>query len=132
MKLKDILAKAIGIETTGKRGGNAIKSISIVNCNNGKRLTLSASLFEELGQPETVKCAVDTEDKYLIMASDIDSVTMEYKVSNKGKGIIYNSALVSYIAESFSLDFSGKTSMSFNKIKLKEMNGIMTAFIKID
>lgn len=132
MKTKEIMAKAVGIEVSGKRGGKATKSVSIVLCNNGRRLTLSASLYEELGQPETVKCAVNTEDGYLIIASDIGSVTAYYNVSNKGKGIIYNSALVHSVAEAFSLDFSDKTSMSFNKVKLKEINGITTAFIKID
>lgn len=132
MKVKEIMAKAVGIEVASKKGGRAEKSISIVLCDNGKRLTMSASLFEALGQPEMVKCAVDTEDRILIVASDIKSVDMTYNVSNKGKGIIYNSELVRFIAETFFLDFSNRTSMSFNNVKLKEVDGVMTALIKIN
>ena len=132
MKVKEIMAKAVGIEVASKRGGRAEKSVSIVLCDNGKRLTLSASLFEALGQPEMVKCAIDIEDRILIIASDIKSVDTTYPVSNKGKGIIYNSELVRYIADVFSLDFINRTSMSFNNVKLKEVDGVMTALIKIN
>ena len=132
MKVKEIMAKAVGIEVTSKRGGRAEKSVSIVLCDNGKRLTMSASLFEALGQPEMVKCAIDIEDRILIIASDIKSVDTTYPVSNKGKGIIYNSELVRYIADAFSLDFINRTSMSFNNVKLTEVDGVMTALIKIN
>lgn len=131
MTAKELLTKAVGIEVTSKRGGKAEKSVSIVLCDNGKRLTMSASLFEALGQPDVVKCAVVVKNKYLVIARDIDSVDMTYNVSNKGKGIIYNSELVRSIAEAFSLDFSNKTSMSFNNVKIEDIDGIMTAFVKI-
>lgn len=132
MKVKEIMAKAVGIEVTSKRGGRAEKSVSIVLCDNGKRLTMSASLFEALGQPDEVKCAVIESKRYLIIARDIKSVDTTYNVSNKGKGIIYNAELVRTVAETFSLDFSNRTSMSFNNVKLKEVDGVMTALIKIN
>lgn len=131
MTAKELLSKAVGVEVTSKRGGRAEKTVSIVLCDNGKRLTMSASLFEALGQPDEVKCAVIADKRYLIIASDIESVDTTYTVSNKGKGIIYNAELVRTIAETFSLDFSNKTSMSFNKVKLEDVDGVVTAFVKI-
>ena len=67
----------------------------------------------------------------MIIARDIESVDTTYNVSNKGKGIIYNTELVRTIAETFSLDFSNKTSMSFNKVKIESIDGVVTAFVKI-
>lgn len=131
MTVKELLSKAVGVEVTSKRGGRAEKSVSLVLCDNGKRLTMSASLFEALGQPEKVKCAVIADRRYLIIAHDIKSVDTTYNVSNKGKGIIYNSELVRTIADTFSLDFSNKTSMSFNNVKIENIDGVATAFVKI-
>ena len=131
MTVKELLSKAVGVEVTSKRGGRAEKSVSLVLCDNGKRLTMSASLFEALGQPEKVKCAVIADRRYLIIAHDIKSVDTTYNVSNKGKGIIYNSELVRTIADTFSLDFSNKTSMSFNNVKIENIDGVATAFVKM-
>lgn len=131
MTVKELLSKAVGVEVTSKRGGRAEKSVSLVLCDNGKRLTMSAILFEALGQPEKVKCAVIADRRYLIIAHDIKSVDTTYNVSNKGKGIIYNSELVRTIADTFSLDFSNKTSMSFNNVKIENIDGVATAFVKI-
>ena len=131
MTVKELLSKAVGVEVTSKRGGRAEKSVSLVLCDNGKRLTMSAILFEALGQPEKVKCAVIADRRYLIIAHDIKSVDTTYNVSNKGKGIIYNSELVRTIADTFSLDFSNKTSMSFNNVKIENIDGVATAFVQI-
>lgn len=132
MKAQEILVNATAINVASKKGGKSIKSISLVLCDNGKRLTLSKSLFEALGEPESIKLAADAENGFLIIANEIDGAESQYSVSNKGKGIVYNSSLVSYIAELFELDFSERTSMSFDYVKVKKIDGVMTAFIKMN
>ena len=131
MKAQEILANAEAINVSSKKGGKSIKSVSLVFCDNGKRLTLSKSLFEALGKPEFIKLAADVGNGFLIIAPDTDEAGNKYSVSNKGKGIVYNAALVKYITVIFDLDFSERTSMSFDNVKVKSINGIMTAFVKI-
>ncbi len=132
MKAHEILANAKAINVSNKKGGKSTHSISLVLCENGKRLTMSKSLYEELGNPDLINLADDVEHGYLIIAESIEGADNNYSVSNKGKGIVYNAALVEYIANAFELDFSERTSMSFCNVKIKKIKDTMTAFIKIE
>lgn len=129
ISIAEAIKNAEGI-VAGERkrgGGKQIRSVSIVNCNNGKRVTLSAKLFAELGSPETVQVAVD--GKKLYIGEFLDKAD-DFKVSNKTRGYIYNASLVETLTEKMNIDFSNRTSVSFSDIKVTNLEGYPCAVIK--
>ena len=109
-------------------------SVGIVNNINGKRVSISSNLANELGIDNEVSFMADLETKELLIAADFP---FEGALSTVAKGetkkIIYNASLVAGITEAFNLNFTGKTSMSFNNITVikDDETGIKYAAVKI-
>ena len=115
------------------RGGNGVLGISVVNTSaNGKRVKLTQALYERLGSPETLQFVPD--DEHLIIGSKIPYCTQEVKFSaGRGKTIIYSSGFVLFLAKRFKLDFSDRSSMSFQEVEIgqQEFEGELVIFAKI-
>lgn len=101
-----------------RSGGNKKLSLSIVNSKkNGKRVTLSDTLFCALGQPEEV--AVLFKGRSLAIGAELPSATKTYKFSpSKDTHVIYNTDLILAISEAFSLDFNVRCSITFTEVTL--------------
>ena len=131
LNYKELIANAEGLNTIASKGGGGrqTNSVSIVNCDNGKRVTLSAKLYAELGTPATVQVAVDA--KRLYVSENLGKNDLRnYRVSHKSRGYVYCADLVEAITEKLNLDFSDRTSISLSNVKVTNIDGFPCAIIK--
>lgn len=104
--------------------------ISIVYSSNGKRLTLNASILNQLSSPESVQIAYT--DDFIAIANHIGETNTNYTLSRNGKsGVIYNAALIKEIINRYHLDFSSRTSMTFPVFEVQEKGDEKIFFINI-
>lgn len=106
------------IDTSKAKVSNAVKSISIVNSDNGKRVSLSNSLLAELDYPDSLQFAGDATGKVLYIANDLGGTQKHQNVKYGKNGIIYNSALVQKLTDMFSIDYTDRTSATFSNIEI--------------
>ena len=107
-------------------------SFGVVNSKNGKRLTFSKALSKKLGLTETVDILPIIEEGILLVSADLPFEAASTGTVNKDeRKICYGAALVALVTESFKLDFTGKTSMSFSDISIEDYEGQPFAFINI-
>ncbi len=120
--------KATAIPTTAqtKRGG--AYSVNLVYAKGSRKsLTLSKKLAEHLTLSTDVYITVYGNDGSIALSpTPIDDNSVQYSFSNNRDFIIYNAALVQFIAETFALDYTSRTSMSFRDIKLGTINDTPT------
>ncbi|NRD77318.1 hypothetical protein HPT25_07375 [Bacillus sp. BRMEA1] len=110
--------------TTGAGG------LSIVYSNNGKRLTLSSAILNELSHQDSVQIAYT--DDYIAIANYLGEAHTNYSLSkNKNSGVIYNTALVNEIVHRFDLDYSDRTSITFPVISVQESDSGNVVFIGV-
>ena len=102
----------------GGGGGSGKPSISLVyTARNGKRLSVSNTLFNLLGKPAELAIAL-TENE-LALGGDLPMQAQKYAFSpDKHSNIIYRSEVVAGIVAHFGLDFTGKSSMAFTNIRM--------------
>ena len=121
--------KATAIPTTAqiKRGG--AYSVNIVCAkNNRKSLTLTKKLADALELSADVYITVYADDGCIALSpAPIDENSAKFSFSNAKDHIVYNANLVCFIAETFTLDYTGRTSMSFKNIKFGSVNGVRYA-----
>lgn len=132
LKEKLETVQATGVKVVNGGGSNAV-SLSIVNNSNGKRLTTSKELTKKLNLTDTLYVVPNTEDNELYLSSEpMMNISSSGKLSGNDKKVCYSAGLVSLIVETFRLDYTGKTSMSFNNISFDELEDIPVAIVKID
>lgn len=114
--------------TTASVGGY---SFGIVNSkNNGKRLSFSKALVAALDLEDTVELLPAAADGVLFVAKKLPTdVSFEGKLTGDGKKLCYSGSLVALVTESFKLDFSEKTSMSFAHVEIQDVDGTKVAAI---
>lgn len=106
--------------------------ISIINSQkNGKRLALSDQLLSKLNYPSTIQ--VSFTESELVIGESIPKCTNSYNINTSGKkGLVYATALVLEICDTFNLDFSNRTSMTFDQVIYQKIGEISIARITID
>ena len=124
-------AKATRIPTTAqtRRGGKY--SVNLV-CAKGNRksLTVSKKLAEELALTTGVYITVYADNGWIALSpAEIDEDSVSYSFSNDKDRIVYNAALVHFLAEAFGLDYENCTSHSFGNIVFNTFQGIKTAIV---
>ena len=124
-------AKATRIPTTAqtRRGGKY--SVNLV-CAKGNRksLTVSKKLAEELALTTGVYITVYADNGWIALSpAEIDEDSVSYSFSNDKDRIVYNAALVHFLAETFGLDYENCTSHSFGNIVFNTFQGIKTAIV---
>ena len=109
-------------------------SVSIVNNINGKRVTVSKALSAALKLDSVAYfLPVEETNQLLISASPIgDDRSSSSSLSGADKKISYNAALVKMLTDAFKLDFSDKTSRSFNDIYVDNSTGTPVAVVSMD
>ncbi|WP_242396684.1 amidophosphoribosyltransferase [Clostridium butyricum] len=104
--------------------------LSIIKAKTGNRITLSKALLDELNSPEKIQIAF-TKDN-VIIGEKLPNNDSSFNVKLSGtKGIVYSSGLVREISELFQLDFSDKTSITFNEVEYVSNEDYPVAIIKI-
>lgn len=119
-----------------KMGGGKY-SVSVVNNDNGKRITISAALAKELGIKNEASFMIDKKTGELLISRDFPyRGSMKVKASGKDdqKKIVYSSQLVHSVTGSFNLDFSARTSMSFGLVgfEVDEKTGLPYVAVKMN
>lgn len=106
-------------------------SMGIVNTrSNGKRLTFSKSIADELGITDTA-FAMPAEGERKLVVGQTLPFPEAVKLTLKGdtKKICYHSQMVALLTDMFNIDFSTKTSRSFDNVTFDTHDGVKVAII---
>ena len=125
--------KATKIPATAQTSKGGAYSLNIV-CAKGNRksISLSKKLAEKLSLSSNVFItAYDTEGYIVLSNTAIDHESVSYKFSNAKDYIVYNAALVQFLAETFYLDYAQRTSISFRDIEFSNIEDINVAIITL-
>lgn len=119
---KNISGKTATTPTCSVRARRGKYSVGIVcSPNNGKRVTLSASLAEKLKLSDTVFFTVYEEDRVAILSThSLDDASVEATLKGEGMKIAYNSSLVHFLIDTFEMDFGSHVSTAFHDIVFNE------------
>lgn len=107
-------------------------SVSIVNTQkNGKRITISEEVLNRIDGTETVSLASYREG--IAIGQVLPGVSVPPFILRRSgkKGVVYCGGLVDELTELFQLDFSGRTTISFEEVKYQEKDGIVVAFVPL-
>lgn len=119
--------KATVIPTTAQiqRRGGAYSVNLVCAKDNRKSLTLTKKLADALQLATDVYITVYANDGSIALSSaPINVYSVKYAFSNDKDHIVYNAYLVRFIADTFALDYTEKTSYSFNRITFGTINGV--------
>lgn len=113
-------------------GGTSKMSITVVYNRNGKRIVISKKLAEVLKLTSTAQVSFVVDDGVILLGkvtSDNKDERIELTLKDEkdtikdvitGKKISYNADAAYGIATSFGLDYSNKSSMSFDNIEVDD------------
>lgn len=106
--------------------------MTIINSNkNGKRITFANDVIEKLGSFNQMQIAFSKQG--LVIGEKIPSTEQYFPIKKSGaKWIIYSAGLVTEISDKFNLDFSGRVSITFQKVSYKTIQGIKVAIISLE
>ncbi|NMM65239.1 amidophosphoribosyltransferase [Clostridium sp. P21] len=129
--VNDILKGAVASTSKSRsRAAGEAGVISIIKAKTGNRIIFSKELLEELNNLEKVQVAF-TEDS-IIIGEKLPNNQSSFNIKRSGsKGIIYSTELVNEVSELFELDFSDKTSITFNEVEYLVNEECPVAVIKI-
>lgn len=120
-----------------KSKSNTVRSLgsgvlSVINtAKNGKRLKFAEGLHEKLGAPDTFQ--IKFSDHEIAVGEVLPDKNNDFSLRNDGKSkVIYSSSLVDEITEKFDLDFSDRTSITFQEVEYVMIDGHKVAIVTID
>lgn len=112
-----------------KRAINGV--ISLVNTKSGKRLIIAKSLIGNINNP--IKVVIGLSKNKLAIGEKLPANENYFTVKDyKGKGVIYSADLVKEISEKFKLDFSNRTTITFEEVEYIEFEDTTVAIITIN
>lgn len=126
---KMIIPNADDIRRSVSKGGG----LTVVFAKQSIRITVSNNLLETLGYPEEIQIAFQKRRIYIGLEETLAGKYYHLNYEKNGKKAnIYNAKLVRQIIEAYGLDFEGRTSITFSKVKYIEKAGeIQGALIRI-
>ena len=106
-------------------------AISLINTKSGKRLIIAKSLISNLNNPS--KVVIGLSKNKLAIGEKLPANENYFTVKDyKGKGVIYSADLVKEISEKFKLDFSNRTTITFEEVEYIEYEDTTVAIITIN
>lgn len=105
---------------------------TIVHCkkNGNKRITIASKLLDAIGNPQKVEVGIMPNG--IAIAEKLPVKANEFPVKKLGaKKVLYTGALVEEITEEFNLDYSNRTSITFQKVEYDNVDGYKVALIII-
>lgn len=94
----------------------------------GKRITIGKPVMEHLGSPGTIQILTDKDGIVISKALSGHATVFRLRKSGK-KACVYSSNLVDTLTEEFKLDFSNRTSISFQDVECLNLEGEPVAFV---
>ena len=128
------LFEAAASQNIPKVSGSTGKySVSVVNSDgNGKRITLSKALRDKLQLSDSISMVPLKKERVLMMAKALPFESASNIQLNSSNGrISYNAGAVKLIVDTFGLDYSNRTSMSFSDIEFDTHEGMTVAIVNI-
>lgn len=127
-------SKYVGFQNSEAKNKTRVGSnpgiLSIVSSKDGKRLSFSNEVMEELENPVKIQIAMDDEN--LAISENLPDNENYFNVKLTGKkSIVYAADLVNEIIEHFDLDFSDVVCMTFHEVVYIENEESKIAVIKI-
>lgn len=116
-------------------GGSNVLSFGVVNSeSNGKRISISKALCEKLGLEKEAQIAIVPSKGVIVVAKELTSKNIcKCKLrGERGRKISYNSGLVRTLTETFDLDFSKRTSITFTDIEVQLHDGEIFAIVYME
>lgn len=112
-------------------------SFGVVNSrNNGKRVTLSKTLAKDLGivgEENKLMLLPIPSKKVLLLGTELPAeLASVCFLKGEDKKISYSADIVKLVADSFQLDFDGRTSMSFADIEIDTTGATPVAIVNMD
>jgi hypothetical protein len=106
-------------------------SLTIVNTKrNGRRITIAREVIVKIGSPTLVQIALNKTG--VAIGKDLTGDDNNFQLRNAAKNaVIYSSELVQEITDTFDLDFTGRTSLSYHEVTYLNIKGKPVAFIAI-
>ena len=106
-------------------------AISLINTKSGKRLIMAKVLIRKLNNPN--KIVIGLSKNKLAIGEKLPANENYFTVKDyKGKGVIYSADLVKEISEKFKLDFSDRTTITFEEVEYIEFEDTTVAIITIN
>ncbi|MCB2354720.1 hypothetical protein [Clostridium estertheticum] len=103
---------------------------TIVYAKTGVRFSIATDVYNELGSP--LKVQFSFKGDVIAISEKLPKAENYYNIKKSGnKAIIYSSSLVKEIIKYFKLDFSNKTSMTFQEVEYILEYEYPVALIKI-
>ncbi|MFR4998366.1 MAG: hypothetical protein ACLUDK_14235 [Clostridium paraputrificum] len=115
-----------GIEKATTRNG----VMSIIYAKTGKRVNIDKKLLNTIGCESTVKFSFN--DNLVAIAKELPNNNNCFNIKlGKSRGNIYSSDLVKELIKKYSLDFTNRTSITFNDVEYVDVEGIKVAIVKV-
>ncbi|MDU2896958.1 MAG: amidophosphoribosyltransferase [Clostridium sp.] len=103
---------------------------TLVKAKTGNRAVINKEASEYLQNPSTLQFSYNEDS--LIIGTKLPNNNNNFNVkAYKNRSIIYSVPLVREIAERFKLDFSNRTSMTFDEAEYTSYEGLPVLIIKI-
>lgn len=115
---------------TKVRNGAQKGVFTIVKSKNCKRIAIATKVMKNLNNPK--KVAISFSEHSIAVGEQLpNNYNLLNVKTDKNKGMIYSSGLVSEITNKYRLDFSNRTSITFSDVEYIQHNGFTIAIIKV-
>lgn len=131
VKATECIADAVPFSAKNTVRSLATKGVfTLVKAKTGNRAVISEEAGEYLQNPSTLQFSY-SEDS-LIIGANLPNNNSSFNVkAYKNKSIVYSVPLVREIVEKFQLNFSDKTSMTFDEAEYSQYEGLPVLVVKI-
>ena len=118
------ISKAVANKS--KRGGG----LSVINAETWKRISMNKKIIDYLKIEDKIQFAFSDNEIAIAKELHKDENYFNIKIS-KGAGIVYCSELVFEITNLYDLDFKDRTSITFDNIQYKSIQGVNVVIVKV-
>ncbi|NQX63759.1 hypothetical protein [Paenibacillus qinlingensis] len=105
--------------------------VSIVFAKDGKRIEIEVEVLDHIGVEDLVQFSLN--DQGIAFGKKLPDGEESFPVKDRDakKGKVYSAPLISELIEAFNLDFSNKTTISFQEVLYLDNDGTPVAFVLI-
>lgn len=129
---EEVLLNFIPASSKGRSNISIGKGVmSVVNAKTCKRISINKDILSYLNIDNTIQFAFS--DNEIAIGKELPNNENYFHIKiSKNKGLIYCSELVSEITDIYGLDFSSRTSITFDDIQYQNIQGVDVVIIKVN
>lgn len=119
------ISRSVSTKFTRAGGG-----VSVINAKTGKRVSINKKIMDYIKIEDKIQFAFSENE--IAIGKELYNNKNYFNIKrSKGKGIIYCSELVFEITKLYNLDFSDRTSITFDNIQYQSIQGVNVAIVKV-